>query len=220
MDVVLNYYFILMIFVGAVIFMVALFVLFNIDNTSKEYGEKTVKHFLFGFWIFILPASLALSGKPDPAVLFWCATLSLLYAATHLEKLYKEHLSIKARTTYKAEETFNQTEEEEFAGHTSGADFDFDASVFGENVQADEKPERKRSASTSTEQLADPTPAPRGFENRHPDDAKLWAVVDDPSASDNERKNAFDMILKRKNRAPTNNGHAPKLLPPKGKRKG
>ena len=41
------------------------------------------------------------------------------------------------------------------------------------------------------------TPAPRGFESRHPDDAKLWAIVDDPAASVGERVNAMDKIAKR-----------------------
>lgn len=39
--------------------------------------------------------------------------------------------------------------------------------------------------------------APRGYDQRHPDDAALWAVVDDPAATENERHNAFSAILKR-----------------------
>ena len=35
-----------------------------------------------------------------------------------------------------------------------------------------------------------------GFDKRHPDDAKFWAVVDDPNATDGERRNAFDKILR------------------------
>jgi len=38
--------------------------------------------------------------------------------------------------------------------------------------------------------------APRGFENRHASDAKLWAIVDDPSATDAERQAAFSKVLK------------------------
>lgn len=38
---------------------------------------------------------------------------------------------------------------------------------------------------------------PYGFDKRHPKDAKLWAVVDDPNASDGERQAAFSAILKR-----------------------
>lgn len=38
---------------------------------------------------------------------------------------------------------------------------------------------------------------PYGVDKRHPDDAKFWAVVDDPNASDGERQNAFAVILKR-----------------------
>ena len=43
----------------------------------------------------------------------------------------------------------------------------------------------------------DDKPAPRGFEKRHPDDAKLWAMVDDPEATSNERAMALDKIMKR-----------------------
>ncbi len=38
---------------------------------------------------------------------------------------------------------------------------------------------------------------PYGFDKRHPDDAALWAFVDDPNASDGERQAAFAKILKR-----------------------
>lgn len=40
--------------------------------------------------------------------------------------------------------------------------------------------------------------APRGFNERHPDDVKLWAYVDDPNASDQEIKTAMDKILARR----------------------
>ena len=42
--------------------------------------------------------------------------------------------------------------------------------------------------------------SPRGFDDRHPDDAKFWAVVDDPNAPDGERRNAFEMILRARAR--------------------
>ena len=68
--------------------------------------------------------------------------------------------------------------EETFAGDTAGDDFGFDDSAFNGSSQPKEEP-------------------PRGYENRHPDDAKLWAIVDDPDANENERSNAFAMILKK-----------------------
>ena len=39
--------------------------------------------------------------------------------------------------------------------------------------------------------------APYGFENRHPDDAKLWAVVDDNNAPATMRREAFAKVLSR-----------------------
>jgi len=67
---------------------------------------------------------------------------------------------------------------------------------------------------------ATPT-VPRGVDQRHPDDAKLWAVVDDPSASPPERKTAFEMILQRQEqraedsqRRKTDTKDGPKQLPP------
>lgn len=39
---------------------------------------------------------------------------------------------------------------------------------------------------------------PYGVDKRHPDDAKLWAIVDDPNATDGERQAAFSAILKKK----------------------
>jgi len=54
----------------------------------------------------------------------------------------------------------------------------------------------------------DPKPAPRGYEKRHPDDAKLWAVVDDPAATDNERRSALEAILKREARRGANRHEA------------
>lgn len=61
-------------------------------------------------------------------------------------------------------------------------DFDYEESAFS----------GKGSASrSSTEDL------PRGVADRHTDDAKLWAVVDDPSATPSERKSALDKVLRK-----------------------
>ena len=62
--------------------------------------------------------------------------------------------------------------------------FDYDASAFGGSARG----------SASRE---DP---PRGYTDRHPDDAQLWAYVDDPAASDQERRTALDKILKKQAR--------------------
>ena len=43
-------------------------------------------------------------------------------------------------------------------------------------------------------------PPPRGYEKRHPSDVKLWAVVDDPAASEQERKTALEVVLRRESK--------------------
>lgn len=50
--------------------------------------------------------------------------------------------------------------------------------------------------------------APRGFETRHPMDAKLWAVIDDENAQDGDVENAMRRIQKNraKRRAESNTG--------------
>ena len=68
-------------------------------------------------------------------------------------------------------------------------DFDYEESAFS----------RKGSASRSSS--AD---MPRGVADRHPDDAKLWAIVDDPNATPNERKSALDKVLRKQAKR---NGH-------------
>lgn len=79
----------------------------------------------------------------------------------------------------------SSTNHDDFSQTTDGAgDFGFDAGRFGAKPPPPQPDEN----------------APRGYDKRHPDDAKLWAVVDDPAASDGERRNAMDMILKREAR--------------------
>lgn len=51
--------------------------------------------------------------------------------------------------------------------------------------------QRSRSSASASPEM------PYGVDKRHPKDARLWAVVDDPNASDGERQNAFAAILKR-----------------------
>jgi hypothetical protein len=51
--------------------------------------------------------------------------------------------------------------------------------------------QRNRSSANASPEM------PYGVDKRHPKDARLWAVVDDPNASDGERQNAFAAILKR-----------------------
>ena len=65
-------------------------------------------------------------------------------------------------------------------GH-SDDEFDYDPNAFGGGKRADDNR----------------PPPPRGYEKRHPSDVKLWAVVDDPAASEQERKTALEVVLRR-----------------------
>lgn len=73
---------------------------------------------------------------------------------------------------------------DDFSQNQQSGDFGFNSGRFG----GEEK-----------QQAQDPN-APRGYNDRHPDDVKLWAMAEDPAASEGERRNAFSIILKRQAR--------------------
>lgn len=68
------------------------------------------------------------------------------------------------------------------------SDADYDR-LGGEKIRQIITEERKQAKTSSS---------PRGVDQRNPADAKLWAIVDDPAASDQERKTALEKILNRK----------------------
>jgi len=66
-----------------------------------------------------------------------------------------------------------------------------------EQREREAKIRREVEAKVRREYEARQTQAPRGFEKRHPDDKNLWAMVDDPSASPEERAAAMRKIGSR-----------------------
>ncbi len=84
---------------------------------------------------------------------------------------------VEQNSQKKEEKPAPKTEQEQFSGSDSSAGYGFDPNQFGDFK------ERKE--------------APRGFEDRHPDDEKLWMFVDDPTGNPNERRAAFEKILRR-----------------------
>ena len=68
-------------------------------------------------------------------------------------------------------------EPESFAGSEGESDYNFDESAFWDG-------EKKTN--------------PRGFDNRHPDDADLWAKIDDENCPEGEQLNALRAINRRK----------------------
>ena len=107
---------------------------------------------------------------------------------------------VKKNSQKKEEEPAPKTKQEQFAGSNSDTGYGFDPNQFGDFK------ERKE--------------APRGFEDRHPDDAKIWAVIDDPNAPPNVRRTAFDKILqrqeKRQRQEKKSTSSNPKRIPVKG----
>ncbi|MBD3814971.1 MAG: hypothetical protein IE913_00610 [Halothiobacillus sp.] len=89
-------------------------------------------------------------------------------------------------------------------------DFEFDPAAFGHKQSNREETRKGRPVSPQSS-----ASTPRGYEKRDPDDAKFWAVVDDPAASDQERKTALEKILNRKSVASPKSKQA--SLPPPDK---
>jgi len=90
MQQIVPYFAILLMIVGFFEFMLAVFVVLDMKKYADDYGEKAVQHFLIGFWLLILPASLAIAGGPSKAVIFWCGAFGIpLYF--HINRLYEAH---------------------------------------------------------------------------------------------------------------------------------
>ena len=74
----------------------------------------------------------------------------------------------------------------------------FEAPPEGDDAFFSSKAQQQRREPPKQERKPPPKQeTPYGFDKRHPKDAKLWAKVDDPNASDGERQAAFSAILKR-----------------------
>lgn len=85
---------------------------------------------------------------------------------------------------------YQNQQQHEFAEEFKGqdADFAYDEAKFKTETQRTDPP---------------PAPAPRGFEQRRKEDAKLWAVIDDPNATEGESLAALKAIKRRQSKAQT-----------------
>jgi len=89
----------------------------------------------------------------------------------------KERQQQRRNDEHVRQNTFDVDDDEAHEG-----DFGFDESRFGGG---------------SRQQSAKDENAPRGYDRRHPDDANLWAFVDDPDSNPNEARAAHEKILRR-----------------------
>jgi hypothetical protein len=107
------------------------------------------------------------------------ATIGLIILAT-----VENYLWLKCRIETKNHVRYQNRQQQEFAEEFEGqdADFAYDETKF----QAETRPTN---------------PAPRGFEQRRKEDAKLWAVIDDPNATEGESLAALKAIKRRQSKA-------------------
>ena len=178
----------------------------------RKYSDiiEGLKKEKFPYWQNALGSQLVQSSLPW-LVLHWFffgiavdaipITLMIFsFAAVWMAAVSEVFDRIEQNSQKKEEEPAPKTKQEQFAGSDSEAGYGFDPNQFGDFK------ERKE--------------APRGFEDRHPDDAKIWAVIDDPNAPPNVRRTAFDKILqrqeKRQRQEKNSNSSNPKRIPVKG----
>lgn len=84
--------------------------------------------------------------------------------------------TIEPQTSYK-----NEPDYDDFADSAAAGDFGFDAGRFGAKPPPSQPDEN----------------APRGYDKRHPDDAKFWAHADDPSNPPHIREAWFKKAVER-----------------------
>ncbi len=77
----------------------------------------------------------------------------------------------------------------------AGSEFDTGA-AFDPNIFGDARSSRRSGAQKSASRSRAVSTTPRGVDGRHPDDAKFWAIVDDPNAPPPERQAALAAALK------------------------
>ena len=102
----------------------------------------------------------------------------------------ENYLWLKYRIGTKNYVRYQNRQQQEFAAVFDGqdADFAYDKTRFKAETQTTNPP---------------PDPAPRGFEQRREEDAKLWAVIDDPNATEGESLAALKAIKRRQGKVQT-----------------
>ena len=184
------------------------FDLINADG-FKETFEKYIREFdvFFRIWkITVIPLLIALIigialkewrydgfiNKPTIGghikFAFFLAVASFFVSiGFHTHEAFlatKEELKARGTTFGHQNQDRDNSEKQQKADQGRGQnddEFDYDPNAFGGEKRADDNR----------------PPPPRGYEKRHPSDVKLWAVVDDPAASEQERKTALEIVLRR-----------------------
>lgn len=136
-------------------------------NVGYADGRKVTNHLLALWWGIVGTFS------------FGGATLATVCYGVAI----REALDKRAAAGFNAQA---QNDFEAFFDQNDDADFEFDPAGFSGG----------RSSGQNGTAGSD-SAVPRGVDKRHPDDAKLWAVVDDPNAAVAERVKAMETIGKR-----------------------
>ena len=151
-------------------------------ETIRSYATKTMFSIrpptilsgIIVFGLFLIPSELGLIA---PITLIIGGT----YFAPWNRLVTRETRRQTAIDRMNAAQRVNpQPEQDSFSSGSRHEDEDFFSYKGGSD-------QRSKSASSAM---------PYGVDKRHPEDTKLWAKVDDPSASDAERSQAFSRILK------------------------
>ena len=158
-------------------------------GAADEFGYKITWGFTT-YWMIISAAFLFWSSVSIAILIKWRMHVSEIENNLEWEKVRQ---GVFSPSDEQAQSEPSISENEDFAGSDSSAGYGFDPSQF-EDFQPHQKEEKQYKQTRPHKPRKE---APRGFEDRHPDDAKIWAVIDDPNAPPNVRRTAFDKILQR-----------------------
>lgn len=111
---------------------------------------------------------------PDDLILIVAITGVISFVANCI---FEEPRAVFGLPLAAPDQAYSEPEHQDWSKTHQDDGFDFNSSRF------------KSGGPESTKEM------PYGVDKRHPDDAKFWAYVDDPNASDQERKIAFEKIL-------------------------
>lgn len=173
------------------------------DSIESTYGESVRSYaakrnvgFVPPVWASVVVAAILLiPDGPQFDNIFFYIMVCLVGAGTYFAP-FNRYVG-KQITTVEAQRRIARQQEQTARKFQQRASFEAppesDDAFFSSKAQqqrARERPWQEHKPSPKQE-------TPYGFDKRHPKDAKLWAVVDDPNASDGERQAAFSAILKR-----------------------
>ena len=158
-------------------------------GAASEFGYKITWGFTT-YWMIISTFFLFWSSISIAIIIKWRMHVSEVENDLEWEKVRQ---GVFSPSDEQAQSEHFPPENEQFSGSDSEAGYGFDPSQFEDFQQHQKKEKHHEQARTHKPRKE----APRGFEDRHPDDAKIWAVIDDPNAPPNVRRTAFDKILQR-----------------------